>query len=77
DKNEKYRQSIFNYGKCVDTTAAGDTFTGYFLAGIMEGMKIPDVLKLSTMASSIAITREGAVPSIPIREEVEKALKQL
>lgn len=77
DKNEKHRQSIFNYGKCVDTTAAGDTFTGYFLAGIMEGMKIPDVLKLSTMASSIAVTREGAVPSIPLREEVEKALKQL
>lgn len=75
DKNERHRQSIYNYGKCVDTTAAGDTFTGYFLAGIMEGMEIPEILKLSTMASSIAVTREGAVPSIPLRKEVDEALK--
>ena len=58
----------------VDTTAAGDTFTGYFLAGLMENMEIPEILKRSAMASAIAVTHAGAVPSIPWREEVEDAL---
>ena len=69
-----YYQPIFQV-KAVDTTAAGDTFTGYFLAGLIEGMEIPEILKMSAKASSIAVTREGAVPSIPYREEVMKALE--
>ena len=70
----RYHQPIFKV-EAVDTTAAGDTFTGYFLAGLIEGMPIPDILKMSAKASSIAVTREGAVPSIPYREEVMEALK--
>ncbi|MBR5474686.1 MAG: ribokinase, partial [Lachnospiraceae bacterium] len=73
--DDRYYQPIFKV-KAVDTTAAGDTFTGYFLAGLMEGMPIPDVLKMSAKASSIAVTREGAVPSIPYREEVLAALSE-
>ena len=42
----------------------------------VEGMPIPDVLKMSAKASSIAVTRAGAVPSIPLRAEVEEALKE-
>jgi len=57
--------------QAVDTTAAGDTFTGYFLAGLIEGMQIPDILRRSAMASAIAVTRNGAVPSIPAKAEVE------
>ena len=74
DAGQKHYQPIFAV-KAVDTTAAGDTFTGYFLAGLCEGMPIPDVLKMSAKASSIAVSREGAVPSIPWRAEVEEALK--
>lgn len=55
----------------VDTTAAGDTFTGDFLAGIIEGMPVADILRMSAKASSIAVTRKGAIPSIPYRSEVE------
>ncbi|MBQ9956216.1 MAG: ribokinase [Ruminococcus sp.] len=73
-KNERYTQPIFKV-EAVDTTAAGDTFTGYFLAGIIDGMEIPDILKMSAKASSIAVTRAGAVQSIPYRKEVEEALK--
>ena len=73
-QGKKYRQSIFSV-KAVDTTAAGDTFTGYFLAGLVEGMEIEDILRMSAKASSIAVTREGAVPSIPYRREVEEALR--
>lgn len=75
DKNVRYHQSIFKV-QAVDTTAAGDTFTGYFLAGIIEGMEIPEILKMSAKASSIAVTRQGAVPSIPYREEVLASLKE-
>jgi len=73
--NNVYYQPIFKV-KAVDTTAAGDTFTGYFLAGLIEGMEIPEILKMSAKASSIAVTREGAVPSIPYKEEVMKALAE-
>lgn len=74
DAGQKHFQPIFPV-KAVDTTAAGDTFTGYFLAGLCEGLPIPEVLKMSAKASSIAVSREGAVPSIPWRAEVEEALK--
>ena len=70
---EQHFQPIFPV-QAVDTTAAGDTFTGYFLAGLAEGLDIPRTLKMSAKASSIAVSRPGAVPSIPWREEVEKAL---
>ncbi len=58
----------------VDTTAAGDTFTGYFLACLAEGFPMEEVLRISAKAASIAVTREGAVPSIPCRKEVLDAL---
>ena len=73
DGKEKVFQDIFKV-KAVDTTAAGDTFTGYFLAGLIRDMEIPDILRMSAKASSIAVTRNGAVQSIPKREEVEAAL---
>lgn len=73
--NQKFYQPIFPV-KAIDTTAAGDTFTGYFLAGMIEGMPIPETLKMSAKASSIAVTRQGAVPSIPYKEEVVQALGQ-
>lgn len=72
---EEYYQPIFKV-QAVDTTAAGDTFTGYFLAGLLEGMLVPEILKMSAKASSIAVTRKGAVPSIPYRAEVMEALKE-
>ena len=75
DAEQKHFQPIFKV-QAVDTTAAGDTFTGYFLAGLLDGMPVPQILKMSAKASSIAVTREGAVPSIPYRSEVMEALAQ-
>ena len=75
DGNDKFFQPIFKV-QAVDTTAAGDTFTGYFIAGLASGMPIPEVLRMSAKASSIAVSREGAVPSSPYREEVERALAE-
>lgn len=65
----KYRQPAFPV-EAVDTTAAGDTFTGYFIAGILNGLDISINLKKSAKASSIAVTRKGAAASIPYDSEV-------
>ena len=73
--DQRVYQPIFPV-KAVDTTAAGDTFTGYFLAGMADGMSVADTLKMSAKASSIAVTRAGAVPSIPYRAEVMEALAE-
>ena len=75
DRKQQYHQPSFQV-QAVDTTAAGDTFTGYFLAGLCEGMAIPEVLKWSAKAASIAVSRPGAVPSIPSRAEVAQALAE-
>ena len=61
----------------VDTTAAGDTFTGYFIAATIEGRSIQEALRMAAKASSIAVSRPGATPSIPEAEEVKKELEIL
>lgn len=55
----------------VDTTAAGDTFCGYFIAGLAEGLPVRDNLERAGMASALAIGKKGASNSIPGRREVE------
>ena len=55
----------------VDTTAAGDTFLGYFLSGIMKGNSPEESLRRATKASSVAVSRAGAMDSIPYSGEIE------
>ena len=54
----------------VDTTAAGDTFIGYFLAGLSAGDDPQTAMERATRAAAICVTRPGAAPSIPRWEEV-------
>jgi Sugar kinases, ribokinase family len=61
----------------VDTTAAGDTFTGYFLTCITEGLSVERSLELASKASSLAVSRAGAADSIPSRQQVETTAIQL
>ena len=60
----------------VDTTAAGDTFTGYFIAGLDAGLTLEEALCRASAASAVAVTRPGAAPSIPLAEEVTAFLKE-
>ena len=62
--------------QAVDTTAAGDTFSGYFLSGVMQGLSLADTLRLATVASALCVQRPGAANSIPTRAEVEQVLKE-
>ena len=69
DKNCKIYQGIYPT-EVVDTTAAGDTFTGYFIAGLVEGMDIKSALRQASKAASITVSKKGASPSIPFVKEV-------
>ena len=60
--------------EAVDTTGAGDTFCGYFLAGLCQGKPLPSCLQRACAASAIAVSRPGAAPAIPRAEEVSSFL---
>ncbi|MDR0494800.1 MAG: ribokinase [Treponema sp.] len=60
--------------KVADTTAAGDTFTGYFFAGIMSGAPPADALKTATAAAALAVSQNGAAVSIPTMAQVRSFL---
>lgn len=70
-----YQKAILT--KAVDTTAAGDTFAGYYIAGMLKDNPIEERLLRCAAASSIAVSREGASASIPLEEEVERAVAGL
>lgn len=59
--------------KAVDTTAAGDTFTGFFLSLVMNGETVEYALKNASKASAIAVSRQGAAKSVPTLDEVKSA----
>lgn len=62
--------------KVMDTTAAGDTFTGYFLEAVSRGLPGDVCLKRAAAASAIAVSRKGASPSIPDGAEVDAFLAE-
>ncbi|MEE0954462.1 MAG: ribokinase [Eubacterium sp.] len=66
-----YRHPIYKV-PVVDTTAAGDTFTGYFLSAVIEDRTPDECLEIASKASALAVSRQGAAPSIPWRKEVEE-----
>lgn len=58
--------------KTVDTTAAGDTFTGYFLQGMAQRLPLKKCMEQAAKASAICVSREGAAVAIPSQTEVER-----
>lgn len=66
---ERYYQKSFPV-KVIDTTAAGDTFTGYFIAGFANGKETTEILEEAAKAAAIAVSRKGAAPSIPMMKEI-------
>ncbi|MDD4494383.1 MAG: ribokinase [Eubacteriales bacterium] len=72
DSQRRERFGVYDV-PVVDTTAAGDTFTGYFLAGIAEDLPMREVLRRASLASALAVSRKGASPSIPLLKEVLSA----
>ncbi len=56
--------------QAVDTTASGDTYTGFLLGSLLQGKTVKESLSLAACAAAIAVTRKGAAPSIPALQEV-------
>lgn len=69
DNNQVYRQPAFPVAP-IDTTAAGDTFAGYFAASLDRGDTISDALRLASAAAALKVTRAGAGDAIPSLDEV-------
>ncbi len=59
----------------VDTTGAGDTFTGYFVQALMAGMPLETCMKRAAAAAALSVTKPSAAASIPSRQEVEAFLE--
>ncbi|SOB96981.1 ribokinase [Pseudobutyrivibrio ruminis] len=68
--DEELYQAAFDVDT-VDTTAAGDTFTGYLIAGILKKQPMRDVLVNASKAAALAVKKQGAAQSIPFMSEVE------
>jgi ribokinase len=70
---ERFEQSAFAI-EPVDTTGAGDTFCGTFVAALSQGVPLADALQRATAASALACTRLGAQAGVPARAEVDAFL---
>lgn len=55
----------------VDTTGAGDTFTGYVLSGLDRGLPMEQAIRLASKAAALMVTRVGTADVIPDLKEVE------
>ncbi|NQY97318.1 MAG: ribokinase [Henriciella sp.] len=60
----------------VDTTGAGDTFCGALAVALAEGQEPEQALRFASAAGALAVTRAGAQPSLPTREQVDALLKE-
>jgi ribokinase len=60
----------------VDTTGAGDTFAGVFVAWLAAGAELEAALRAATVAASISVTRPGASTSMPTWDEIDQVLQQ-
>jgi len=65
----KIHQEIID-APVVDTTAAGDTFMGYFIASLIKGYTTSEALFYATKAASITVSKLGALKSIPLKEQI-------
>jgi ribokinase len=66
--------SGFKVGQ-VDTTAAGDTFNGALAVALAEGIPLLEAVRFANAAAAISVTRMGAQPSVPNRNEIESLME--
>jgi ribokinase len=71
---EAWHWSAFNV-KAVDTTAAGDAFNGALAVALAEKQTVESALTFASAAAAISVTRAGAQPAMPTREEVDRLIK--
>ena len=57
--------------EAVDTTGAGDTFTGYLIAGLDRGMPMEQAILNANRAAAIMVTRRGTADVIPDLKDIQ------
>jgi len=66
----------FNAGEVVETTGAGDAFTGGFAVALAEKKGIVEAVRFGCAVAGISVTRQGTAPSMPLRSEVDELLRR-
>ena len=61
----------------IDTTAAGDTFNGALAVAVAEGKTLEDAVEYANAAAAISVTKMGAQPSLPLKNEIEDFLSHI
>jgi ribokinase len=61
--------------EAVDTTAAGDVFNGALAVALAEGRPLTKAVRFANAAAALAVTKLGAQPSAPTREEIQGLLR--
>ncbi|HEX4758398.1 MAG TPA: ribokinase [Terracidiphilus sp.] len=76
-KNAQIRAHVpaIDAGKVVETTGAGDAFSGGLAVALSEGMDLVDAVRFGCATAGISITRPGTAPSMPTRTEIDALLK--
>ena len=74
-KGEGQRVAGFKV-QAIDTIAAGDTFNGALITALLEDKPLNEAIRFAHAAAAIAVTRKGAQPSVPWREEIDEFLNQ-
>lgn len=69
------KESVSGFSvKAVDATAAGDVFNGTLAVGMAEGKPLKEAVRFANAAAALSVTKLGAQPSAPTRQEIEKFL---
>ena len=74
EKGDRIFQPIYNV-PVVNTTGAGDTFCGYFIAALSRGQSAKAAMDLAARASAITVSRHGSAASIPTLQEVSTFIR--
>lgn len=62
--------------KAIDTVAAGDSFNGALAQAITDGLSLEEAIRLANAVGALTVMKQGAIPSLPTKEEVEAFLKE-
>lgn len=70
DKNESFTVAPHKVN-AIDTTGAGDSYCGAFVTALSEGKSVKEAMEFASKVSSIAVTKKGAIASLPHRSEIK------
>ena len=73
-REQTFHVPVFSVGPVVDTTAAGDAFNGGLAVALAEGCAPTEAVRFGCAVAGIAVTRNGAAPSLPRRDEIDAVL---